>query len=1143
MGEGAQERKKWKDVRVFDASNLEEWLEQSIPGQAWFANEIGLPSEGVRSLEACWQEWLADCAPPLSPELFVPAIEGFRPSAKKKLLSAPGEPLIVAADSTLEALAFLHCLFSQNDSELSHLRDRVIVFDKPGQLTKLASQSPHFVAVTANREVEKEIAQHAKNLRSIILYPRSAINNEPDIALEPLTYEPFNKALKSMGCNDDEISRLTHESGRSLTILRRRLSKTRAIQTPYWASDQGTARSLVPFAFAGAWKTRNDADKVIMELLSGQFSYAELEQQIAALQQLEDSPIWSAGSLHGLVSKIDVMFAISKDITEPDIQRFLNVAKLVLSEDDPSLDLPEDQRWAAGMYGKSRDISSALRDGICETLVLLAVYGNQILKNRLGVDLEVRVGHLIEELFTPLTIRTLEASSGDLPMYAEAAPKVFLNILERDLESAEPQSLLLMRPVNTGLFGRCYRSGLLWALEGLAWSEEYLVSTVLILGRLAQQEIDDNIMNKPSASLSSIFRCWMPQTAVSIEIRIKVLELLAQKFPDVAWKICVEQFDGNSRTGHYSHKPRWRTDGHGYGEPVTRGEASKFALHALNMTIAWKNHNRETLADLVGCLRWLDKEDQDKIWDLVEQWSKQASDEDKSWMREKIRMSAFTRRGLKHGKAGKDLNRARTLYESLMPSDVILKHEWLFLKHWIEESADELEEDEMDFKKRDERILAMRTEALAEILAARGMQGALKLAEKGEAANLIGWIIARIYENPTDFVQAIRFVLDRGPLSESSSRRFLTYGALSSLPEDRALKIIPELLKHLHDSELVPVLTLCPFNNSTWNELRGLDDEVQNGYWRDVPASWSHNTSEELQYAVDKLIEAKRPRTAFHLIRFDMEKIQPKQMVKLMRAIGADDDEPTDCYKLESYAIRDVFERLNRSGEIAVDDLAALEFKYIDVFDTEDSHIPNLENQIEKNPEMYVHAVVFAYKRDDGGEDPKGLQANDEEHKENRAVAAYKLLERLARIPGHNKDGEQDSGEIVKWVRQVQAGCKELARGKIGDHALGKLFSTAPAGDDGIWPCKPVRDALEQVLNEEMSDSLKTALYNKRGVHWRGEGGDEERRLASEFQQWVSALQFTHPKIAKVLSRLVKTYQHEAEWQDTEAVARRRLRS
>src|SRR6185369_7961213 len=47
----------WKDVRAYDASDLEQWVEQSLPAQAWFANETHLPGHGVRSLDACWKDW------------------------------------------------------------------------------------------------------------------------------------------------------------------------------------------------------------------------------------------------------------------------------------------------------------------------------------------------------------------------------------------------------------------------------------------------------------------------------------------------------------------------------------------------------------------------------------------------------------------------------------------------------------------------------------------------------------------------------------------------------------------------------------------------------------------------------------------------------------------------------------------------------------------------------------------------------------------------------------------------------------------------------------------------------------------------------------------------------------------------------
>jgi hypothetical protein len=70
----------------------------------------------------------------------------------------------------------------------------------------------------------------------------------------------------------------------------------------------------------------------------------------------------------GVISKIDLLFAISKEITRSDVDRYFQVARLVLSEKDPSLDLPEKDQWAAGLYGKTREITSALRGGICETL-------------------------------------------------------------------------------------------------------------------------------------------------------------------------------------------------------------------------------------------------------------------------------------------------------------------------------------------------------------------------------------------------------------------------------------------------------------------------------------------------------------------------------------------------------------------------------------------------------------------------------------------------------------------------------------------------------------------------------------------------------------------------------------------------------
>ena len=41
----------WKAVRAYDASDLEHWLEASIPGQVWLAKELGMPTSGVETLD------------------------------------------------------------------------------------------------------------------------------------------------------------------------------------------------------------------------------------------------------------------------------------------------------------------------------------------------------------------------------------------------------------------------------------------------------------------------------------------------------------------------------------------------------------------------------------------------------------------------------------------------------------------------------------------------------------------------------------------------------------------------------------------------------------------------------------------------------------------------------------------------------------------------------------------------------------------------------------------------------------------------------------------------------------------------------------------------------------------------------------
>ncbi|NDC60256.1 MAG: addiction module antitoxin, partial [Alphaproteobacteria bacterium] len=369
-----------------------------------------------------------DCEPALSAALFDEPVAAARPVVLSKFASdQPGASLAIAADSTGEAMAFLSRLFAEGDADLAQFRDRVAIFTEPGALSRLALAGASFIPVVADPAVEKELAQHKRTLRSIVIYPRNLTGAEADVVLEPLSHDGFEQALTVMGVDRDAIKRYARESARSVTVFRRRLSRLRAVRTPPWAGETSLSTMVIPFMFAGSWKANNGADQKILSRLSGDVPYERLERDITTLLRLDDAPVWSIGDFCGVVSRIDAFFAVAHALTRADLERFYSVARSVLSEDDPALDLAEDERWAAAIRGKTRQISAALRRGLGEMLILLAVHGDLVMRNRLGVDVEGGVRRLVRDLLSPLTPRRLAAQAVDLPFYAEAAPDEFLD--------------------------------------------------------------------------------------------------------------------------------------------------------------------------------------------------------------------------------------------------------------------------------------------------------------------------------------------------------------------------------------------------------------------------------------------------------------------------------------------------------------------------------------------------------------------------------------------------------------------------------------------------------------------------------------------------------------------------------------------
>lgn len=1145
----------WKDVRAYDADNLEQWLAESLPAQAWFASETNMPADHVRSLDRCWADWANVASPALSGALFTVAIEATKRAVLSRFTKPPERPFIIAADSVEEALAFISQLFSERGGEeLAPFRDRVMVFDGPGTLPRLAQGKQTFIPVVWMQEVEKELAPFSASMHCIIVCPRNATTADPSVVLQPLPYEPFRAALREMGKSTDEIARLEKISGRSLTVLRRQLSNVPAIRTPAWAADRNIATNLVPFMLVGTWHSDNPADREALSLIANR-PYDDLEKDCRHLIQLNDAPLWSIGSFRGVISKKDLLFAIARFITKEDLKRYFELAHMVLGEDDPKLDLPEEERWFAAVRGKVREFSGAFRKGIAETLVLLAVYGNSLFKEHLGINTEAEASKLVRDLLpSPLTMRKLEVNNNDLPTYAEAAPDTFLSIIEEDLKSPAPAVLGLLKPVNSNVFGSSPgRTGLLWALEGLSWNLATLTRAALILARLSQIEINDNWVNKPMNSLHAIFRAWMPQTSANHEERVALIKKIAERFPEIAWKLCINEFDQQHRMGSYSHKPQWRPDAYGFGEPFqTYGPIWKFQREMADMALDWKNHDLNMICDLVACVDTLDDGRQVRVWDIVKSWAAgNASDADKAVLREKIRVSVLSqraaRRAKKKGKAVTPSQAAQEAYAALEPADLLNRHAWLFRDTWIEESYDELNDEEFDYRKHEQRIAALRIKALGEIFEARGYDGLLSIAARGKAGVQIGGLLSCNLLTEDQLTEMLRKAIAPAfsETGDASSARMLIAGALQYLPLEKRGHIIERVAAVLTEEDAVRFLLLAPFTQSTWKYVDKLGQAAQEKYWAETTPMWVDES--EHAEAVERLLKAGRPRAAFSCANFYTEKMDGRLLFRLLSDIAKGGQDQPGHYQLESYQIEKAFERLSANPDLTLEEKAGLEFAYIGALarpwsDLKTHGIPNLERYVEKHPELFVQAVTWVYRRDDEGVDPPEFRTEPDNLK-HMAERGYKLLEGLERMPGHNERDELETELLAKWIKTVRDSCKGLARGDIGDICIGKLLSSAPVGSDGVWPCEAVRNVMEDLRSEEVMRGAHTGLYNSRGVHSRGDGGSEERKLADKYRKWADALRFSHPYVSSaLLMDMVKTYEDEAGREDTEAGIRQRLR-
>lgn len=1105
----------WRSVRAYDADDLASWLEVAGGVRLWFAESIGLSGPGVSSVGAAWETWCRQTPLPIT----VAALSTGRASAVEQFARALADGpalLSLEADSVEEAAAFA-C--AQLD-EAGHADAALCVTDVEGWRYVDANAGIR-VAVAANTNVAAARAPRegftlivpsafGHRARSKELVPTPGTTR---IELARAEMHDFGDALTVMGEAEADATRLAMSCGRSWSVYRRVRAKNPALRTPNWMTVPA-ARSLSTVVLLGGWDGSRRGDVACVAAVTGQ-PYEDTERDLLHLAHLDDAPVLKIGKVWKAKAPLELLYLFAPRLTGEQKQRFLGTAEAVLAQPDPALELAPDQRWMASVYGKVREESGVAIGSLADSLTKLSVYAESVGDRELLSDID----GLITRLLGNASSERWMSLAGFLRELAEASPAEFLRAVDAGLR-ADPAPLraLFVEHDGNAMFERDFHTHLLWALEILAWSPRHLARVCDALARMIAFPVRKNLSNRPSNSLISLLRPWWPQTTASAQIRLSVLDRLIGAHPEAAWEVLAHCIPNGSMWASANAKPHWRDDD--AGAPGADHFDKYYVTEMGERILAQAQGHAPRIALLVSKIDSFDGQYRDRVLVLLRS-TLNFSDDERQIVRDALRhylnwQLSFNR---ENALVLAETQSLRALYDELAPADLPTRHAWLFAQGWVE--LPDGRED--DYQATEAARSQFRAEALSEIFATCGWPGVERLIALADPG-LVGWYLPSLHDAaPTlaDWLVAY-LAAHEYPTHDPVAR-----GVLHGLPADRKAAFLHTMVTSDVDGLPLAALSAAPVERATWDLVATLTEATQDAYWRTVWPGIGLREDGEIPFVVEKLMAVDRARTAFQILQFQEDAVDSARLFQVLGAMsqGA---EPEGVLP-DGYHIARAIDALVKDEAVPRRDIAVLQFQYFSAFGLRKGAL-TLFSELTTDPAFFMELATLAFKPRDVDDDRPDVHPSVISN-------AWRVMHEGRGVPGLAEDGTVDSVQFHAWVEEVRAKARDRHRQGAVDSTIGTWLSRCPADPDGLWPCLPVRELLEDQTAESVRNGFACGVRNNRGVHSRGilAGGEQERALADHYHGLAQSLVGSFPNTAECLIEIARDYENEARSHDDDA--------
>lgn len=1118
-----KEEKKWKDVIVYDGISLAQWLDEAPAVSRWFASQgyAGVySSDGIITADEYWKEWSCSGKLELTPDCVLAGRGVARELLIKRLKE---EPSItgVRASTKGEAIAFILATMKPSDSEVSgRFFSTTLIVDQEDRFRSISSSIQHALNLIVRFESTDPLGV-ATEKGHHVLVPLGAddVFSQDLITLPAVDREALIEALVASGLSRTKASEYTKESGHDITILKKLLGFPSYGAT--WIKTQ-TIREIIPALLLGRWDESYPGDRELLEKLSG-MSYAEHTNALAKWLNLPESPLKKIGETWRLTSPLDLWRSISVHLLKRDFQLLEECFTLVYHSGNPVLasqmDLPD-------YISKKRTYSDWVREGLAQSLILMSIPRVEVCLR----DPQSWVDRIIGGLLSKASGEMWVSINRELPLIAEASPQVFLKSVSLSLSLPNPEVMDMFKEKPGILVPESSHTGLLWALEELAWMPPYFKTACLLLHKLATLDPGGSLANRPINSLKEIFKAWHHQTLASYEERVKVLREMLRRDVDVSWELLKSLLPSiSSETASLTHRMRWRMFWEATDLRYTDREWFDMCSEVIDMLIALCDGDETRFSDLIKAAPDCTPSDRERILKWAQEavcsiehkkgkaWStlrgilnehKQYSDAD--WALRENELSPFEQ-----------------LYGQLYPRDVQVRNVCLFNEDdctLMIDPATTAPFEVAEYEEIEKQVAASRERAVEELVEELGLEKVLALRLEVEHPYPLGEALAKVITDEQD-LQRVWLCLEDDHPHISFAHGFISQ-KLRCEEFCWMQALVQELLrKGYGDKAVANALVAARSGQELWHYIDSLGEGVQREYWMRMNPYFHGLRDAELIEGIDKLLQYRRFNLAIRVAWYHRTRVPSDMLTDILRRWWTEDSQ--ESRSQAGGEIKGIFKELNERADIDKETHLELEALYLPLLICGGAQveIPYLEAELASNPDSFVQLLKWLYSpknKDQQRKEQKGLSKGQIL---NAATRSRLMLEAWRKIPGMQEDGTIDEAELREWIKVARTLARECDRLEAADIHIGQLLAKYPERSPNR-PARTISQVIEDINTEKLKMGYSVGMRNKQGVTVRGafDGGGIERERAEHFGALASEHMCDYPNVAEVFQRLQDDY-------------------